>query len=72
MFVTLAVLWRSKMHDDNKKFRARVKKFTSKRKRVKKLILDYCVLGNLLKSAPSARKAISSEERRVLRDFAKV
>ena len=71
MFVTLAVLWRSKMHDDNRKFRARVKKFTSKRKRVKKLILDYCVLGNLLKSAPSARKAISSGELRVLRDFAK-
>ena len=37
----------------------------------KKLILDYCVLGNLLKSAPSARKAISSGELRVLRDFAK-
>ena len=49
------------------------KKFTWKRaKELKKeLILDYCVLGNLLKSARSARKAISSGELRVLRDFAK-
>ena len=41
------------------------------RQKSKKLILDYCVLGNLLKSAQSARKAISSGELRVLRDFAK-
>ena len=51
---------------------ARVRKFTfTAAKERKKLILDYCVLGNLLKSAQSARKAISSGELRVLRDFAK-
>ena len=37
-----------------------------------KFILNFFVLGNLLKSAPSAIKAISSGELRVLRDFAKV